>query len=155
MYIRKNTSNSINIIIILNIKTLFFAFNKISISLNNDKSLSITVYFGKKRGLATTSDFSKEAIESCLAAACDIAKFTGEDKAFGLASSKLFPKKEIELDLYHPFEGSQDAMIAKALVAEKAALSFDKRINNSFIFNLINTYKPSSIFLKTIHVKLI
>ena len=102
-----------------------------SVSLNNDKSLSITVYFGKKRGIATTSDFSKEAIESCLAAACDIAKFTGEDKAFGLASSKLFPKKEIELDLYHPFEGSQDAMIAKALVAEKAALSFDKRISNS------------------------
>ena len=102
-----------------------------SVSLNNDKSLAITVYFGKKRGMATTSDFSKNAIESCLAAACDIAKFTGEDKAFGLASSKLFPKKEIELDLYHPFEDSQDAMIAKALLAEKAALSFDKRISNS------------------------
>jgi PmbA protein len=102
-----------------------------SISLNNDKSLSITVYFGKKRGVATTSDFSKEAIASCLAAACDIAKFTGIDEAFGLASSKLFPKEEIELDLYHPYGDSQDDMIEKALVAEKAALSFDERINNS------------------------
>ena len=102
-----------------------------SVTLNNDKSLSITVYFGKKRGIATTSDFSKEAIESCLTAACDIAKFTGEDKAFGLASSKLYPKKDIELDLYHPFEDSQDAMIAKVLVVEKTALSFDKRISNS------------------------
>lgn len=102
-----------------------------SVTLNNDKSLSITVYFGKKRGIATTSDFSKEAIESCLAAACDIAKFTGEDKAFGLASSKLYPKKDIELDLYHPFEDSQDAMIAKVLVVEKTALLFDKRISNS------------------------
>ena len=102
-----------------------------SVTLNNDKSLSITVYFGKKRGIATTSDFSKEAIESCLAAACDIAKFTGEDKAFGLASSKLYPKKDIELDLYHPFEDSQGAMIAKVLVVEKTALSFDKRISNS------------------------
>jgi PmbA protein len=102
-----------------------------SVTLNNDKSLSITVYFGKKRGIATTSDFSKEAIESCLAAACDIAKFTGEDKAFGLASSKLYPKKDIELDLYHPFEDSQDAMIAKVLVVEKTALSFDRRISNS------------------------
>jgi len=102
-----------------------------SVTLNNDKSLSITVYFGKKRGIATTSDFSKEAIESCLAAACDIAKFTGEDKAFGLASSKLYPKKDIELDLYHPFEDSQDAMIAKVLIVEKTALSFDKRISNS------------------------
>ena len=102
-----------------------------SVTLNNDKSLSITVYFGKKRGIATTSDFSKEAIESCLAAACDIAKFTGEDKAFGLASSKLYPKKDIELDLYHPFEDSQDAMITKVLVVEKTALSFDKRISNS------------------------
>lgn len=102
-----------------------------SVTLNNDKSLSITVYFGKKRGIATTSDFSKEAIVSCLAAACDIAKFTGEDKAFGLASSKLYPKKDIELDLYHPFEDSQDAMIAKVLVVEKTALLFDKRISNS------------------------
>ena len=102
-----------------------------SVTLNNDKSLSITVYFGKKRGIATTSDFSKEAIESCLAAACDIAKFTGEDNAFGLASSKLYPKKDIELDLYHPFEDSQDAMIAKVLIVEKTALSFDKRISNS------------------------
>ena len=102
-----------------------------SVTLNNDKSLSITVYFGKKRGIATTSDFSKEAIESCLAAACDIAKFTGEDKAFGLASSKLYPKKDIELDLYHPFEDSQDVMIAKVLIVEKTALSFDKRISNS------------------------
>ena len=102
-----------------------------SVTLNNDKSLSITVYFGKKRGIATTSDFSKEAIESCLAAARDIAKFTGEDKAFGLASSKLYPKKDIELDLYHPFKDSHDAMIAKVLVVEKTALSFDKRISNS------------------------
>ncbi|MBT3826400.1 MAG: metalloprotease PmbA [Nitrosomonadales bacterium] len=102
-----------------------------SVSLNNDKSLSITVYFGKKRGVATTSDFSKDAITSCIEAACDIAKFTGEDKAFGLASSALFPKKKIELDLYHPFEESQDSMITKALTAEKAALGFDKRVSNS------------------------
>ncbi|MBT5150543.1 MAG: peptidase C69, partial [Nitrosomonadales bacterium] len=102
-----------------------------SVSLNNDKSLSITVYFGKKKGVATTSDFSKDAITSCIEAACDIAKFTGEDKAFGLASSALFPKKKIELDLYHPFEESQDSMITKALTAEKAALGFDKRVSNS------------------------
>ena len=102
-----------------------------SVSLNNDKSLSITVYFGKKRGVATTSDFSKEAISSCIDAACDIAKFTGEDKAFGLASASLFPKKKIELDLYYPFEESQDEMINCALEAEKAALAFDKKIDNS------------------------
>ena len=33
-----------------------------SISLNNDKSLSITVYFGKKRGVATTSDLVKRLL---------------------------------------------------------------------------------------------
>ena len=102
-----------------------------SVSLNNDKSMTITAYFGKKRGIATTSDFSKSSILSCIEAACDIAKFTGEDKAFGLAESSLFPKKEMELDLFHPYEGTQDEMVKKALKAEKAALIFDEKIKNS------------------------
>ena len=42
-----------------------------------------------------------------------------------------FQKKKIELDLYYPFEESQDEMINYALETEKAALAFDKKIDNS------------------------
>src|SRR5438105_14269225 len=47
---------------------------------NRDKSLGITVYIGKKRGNAATSDFSIPAIEQTVKAAYDIARFTAEDE---------------------------------------------------------------------------
>src|SRR6476659_2257544 len=44
-----------------------------------DKSLGITVYVGKRRGNASTSDFTRAAIEQTVKAAYDIARFTAED----------------------------------------------------------------------------
>ncbi|MEO7399263.1 MAG: DNA gyrase modulator, partial [Polaromonas sp.] len=55
-----------------------------SVERNRDKSLGITVYVGKKRGNAATSDFSKAAIKQTVKAAYDIARFTAEDETSGL-----------------------------------------------------------------------
>jgi PmbA protein len=46
---------------------------------NRDKSLGVTVYVGHRRGNASTSDFSLEAIQQTVQAAYDIARFTAED----------------------------------------------------------------------------
>ncbi|HMT64653.1 MAG TPA: DNA gyrase modulator, partial [Ottowia sp.] len=46
---------------------------------NRDKSLGVTVYLGQRRGNASTSDFSRAAIERTVQAAYDIARFTAED----------------------------------------------------------------------------
>ena len=43
---------------------------------HNNKSLGITVYVGQRRGNASTSDFSRPAIERTAQAAYDIARFT-------------------------------------------------------------------------------
>src|SRR5512141_1627149 len=51
---------------------------------NRDKSLGVTVYVGKRRGNASTSDFSRTALEQTVRAAHDIARFTAEDPAAGL-----------------------------------------------------------------------
>src|SRR5512133_3857320 len=51
---------------------------------NRDKSLGVTVYVGQRRGNASTSDFSRAAIEQTVQAAYDIARFTAEDPAAGL-----------------------------------------------------------------------
>ena len=51
---------------------------------NRDKSMGITVYVGQRRGNASSSDFSKAAIEQTVRAAFDIARFTAEDPAAGL-----------------------------------------------------------------------
>ncbi|HEX3140567.1 MAG TPA: DNA gyrase modulator, partial [Rhizobacter sp.] len=51
---------------------------------NRDKSMGVTVYIGQRRGNASTSDFSREALAQTVRAAYDIARFTAEDPAAGL-----------------------------------------------------------------------
>src|SRR5215207_5043663 len=51
---------------------------------NRDKSLGITVYVGNRRGNASTSDYSRPAIERTVQAAYDIARFTAQDPVAGL-----------------------------------------------------------------------
>ena len=52
---------------------------------NRDKSLVVTVYFGKRTGSASTSDFTSTAVEDTVRAACTIAKYTAVDEHSGLA----------------------------------------------------------------------
>jgi PmbA protein len=98
---------------------------------NRDKSLSVTVYVGKKRGNAGTSDFSQAAIERTVQAAFDIAKFTAEDLMSGLPDADQIANDHQELDLYHPWniDGEQAAQLA--LRCEAAAFEANPRITNS------------------------
>ena len=101
---------------------------------NRDKSLGISVYLGQRRGNASTSDFSAQAIRDTVRAAYDIARFTAEDEFAGLpdaADLALDASQRPELDLFHPWaiDAAQAAEIA--LRCEAAALAVDKRITNS------------------------
>lgn len=102
-----------------------------TVELNNGKSLSVTVFYGHRQGIASTSDFSKIALESCVDAACQIAKYTAEDKAFGLANSSLYCSDIKDLNIYNSYFDSQDLMIEKVIECEEEALKFDRRITNS------------------------
>ena len=102
-----------------------------TIELNNGKSLSTTVFFGHHQGIASTSDFSNDALESCVKAACQIAKYTAEDKAFGLADPRLYSKDVKDLNIYNAYFDTQELMIQKVLECEDYALSFDSKITNS------------------------
>src|SRR4051812_3067588 len=81
---------------------------------NRDKSLGVTVYVGKRRGNASTSDFSSAAIEQTVQAAYDIARFTAEDPFAGLpdAQDVAKPDEQPDLDLFHPWD----------ITSEKAAV---------------------------------
>lgn len=96
-----------------------------------DKGLSVLVYFGHRKGFASTSDLSKTAIEETVAAACNIAKFTQEDDCSGLAEPDLMAYDYPDLDLYHPWDITVDQAIEQAKTCEKLAMSMDKRITNS------------------------
>ena len=101
---------------------------------NRDKSLGISVYLGQRRGNASTSDFSRAALEQTVRAAWDIARFTAEDPAAGLPEeADLATAQEVarDLDLFHPWQidASQAAELARR--CEQAAFDTDRRITNS------------------------
>jgi PmbA protein len=100
---------------------------------NRDKSLGVTVYVGKRRGNASTSDFSNAAIEQTVQAAYDIARFTAEDSFAGLPDEgDIAPAGEQpDLDLFHPWDITSEKAAQIALECEAAAFKTDKRITNS------------------------
>jgi PmbA protein len=96
-----------------------------------DRSMGITVYFGQRKGSASTADFSLDAVRATVAKACSIARFTAEDACAGLADPALMALSPPNLDLAHPWDVTADAAIEIAKACEAAALGFDSRINNS------------------------
>jgi PmbA protein len=96
-----------------------------------DRSMGITVYFGQRKGSASTADFSMDAVRATVAKACSIARFTASDECAGLADPVLMAKAPPDLDLSHPWDVSADRAIEIAKSSEAAALGFDSRINNS------------------------
>ena len=103
-----------------------------TVEYNRDKGLGITVYFGHRRGNASTSDLSPDAIERTVDAACAIARHTAEDEAAGLPDAdRLYVGDAPELDLFHPWGLTVEEAIEIARRTEAAALAVDKRITNS------------------------
>jgi len=101
---------------------------------NRDKSLGVTVYVGKRRGNASTSDFSRTALEQTVRAAHDIARFTAEDPAAGLPEVEdlAFGAAAVrDLDLFHPWPIVAEQAVEIAQRCEAAALEVDRRITNS------------------------
>ncbi len=98
---------------------------------NRDKGLGITVYFGQRKGSASTSDFSAQAIRESVKAACDIARYTEADEYAGLADAQQMATDIPDLDLYHHWDLSAEQAIEIAGKCEDAARSFDQRISNS------------------------
>ncbi|MDB5786938.1 metalloprotease PmbA [Caballeronia mineralivorans] len=98
---------------------------------NRDKMVGVTVFIGNKRGNASTSDFTRAALKDTVAAAYNIARFTAEDSAAGLAEAELLEMAPQDLDLYHPWDIDAEEAADLARRAEDAAFAVDKRIQNS------------------------
>lgn len=118
---------------------------------HRDQGLNLTVYMGQRTGSASTSDISPEAIEDTVEAACNIARFTGEDEYTGLAPEELMLKDPLAnegLDLYHPWDLPAEHAIEIARECETAARDFDPRIINSDGAS-ISTYSGVSVIANT------
>jgi PmbA protein len=98
---------------------------------HRDQGLEVTVYFGQRKGSASTTDMREFAIVETVAKACSLASFTAEDDAGGLADAGRMATKFPDLELYHHWELDADQAIRIATDCEAAALGQDKRITNS------------------------
>ena len=113
-----------------------------------DRSMGVTVYFGQRKGSASTADFSLDAVRATVAKACSIARFTAEDACSGLADAALMARSPPDLDLAHPWSISADLAIEIARSCEAAALAHDARINNSEGASL-NTHQGLHVYGNT------
>lgn len=102
-----------------------------SLEFQNDRDLGVTVYFGQRKGNASTGDLSEHGIAEAVKAACAIASVTGEDPCSGLADASLMAQKFPDLDLDHPWNLSPEAAVDLARECEAVALAVDARITQS------------------------
>jgi PmbA protein len=91
----------------------------------------VTVFLGGRKGSATTTDFSRAALEDTVAAARRIAEHGEADPHAGLAAACHLATTVPDLNLDHPWELDAEQAIALALECERAALGHEPRIRQS------------------------
>lgn len=96
-----------------------------------DRGVSITVYFGKRKGSASTADLQPESIATTIDQACAIARHTEEDSAAGLADAERMATEFPNLDLWHPWDIDAERAIRIGIECEAAGRDTDARITNS------------------------
>lgn len=96
-----------------------------------DQGLGITVYFGQRKGSASSTDLSPASLKETVTAACSIARSTSEDTFAGLPDPEMLATEFPDLDLYHPWSIEVDQAIDIATDCENAARFYDQEICNS------------------------
>ncbi len=98
---------------------------------SRDRGVGITVYFGQRKGGASSADLSPGSIDESLDMACSIARLAEPDPCHGLADPEQMATEPVELDGWHPWEIAPDQAIELATRCEHAALGCDPLIKNS------------------------
>ena len=102
-----------------------------TVEYQRDRGLGITVYFGKKKGSASTADLAAAAVRDMVEKACSIARYTAADDCAGLPDAETLARDIPELDLDHPWALAPDEAIRLARACEAAGLAVDARLTNS------------------------
>lgn len=98
---------------------------------HRDQGLGVTVYFGQRKGSASSTDLSEASMMETVAAACSFARYGNEDPCAGLPESAWLATEFPDLDLFHPWPLTADRAIELAVACEQAARSHDQEIVNS------------------------
>jgi PmbA protein len=102
-----------------------------TVEYQRDRGLAVTVYFGKRKGSASTADLAPSAVLETVGKACAIARYTAEDPYAGLIEPEALARDIPDLDLDHPWELTPERAIEIARGCEAAGLAVDARVRNS------------------------
>jgi PmbA protein len=102
-----------------------------TVEATRDRGIAVTVYFGQRKGSASTADMRDDSLEATVAQACAIATFTEADPDAGLADAELMASTQREFDSWHPWELDAANAVDIALACEQAGRDADARIANS------------------------
>lgn len=102
-----------------------------TVEYQRDRGVGVTVYFGKRKGSASTADLSAKAVRETVEKACTIASYTAEDDCAGLADPEELARDIPDLQLDHPWSVTPDDAVAMARACEAAGLAVDPRLTNS------------------------
>ncbi|MEJ2654960.1 MAG: metalloprotease PmbA [Acidihalobacter sp.] len=115
---------------------------------HRDKGLGLTLFFGQRKGNASTADLSDAGIAEAVAAAAAIARHTAEDPYAGLPEAELMAGSYPDLDLDHPWGIEAQDAVELAQRCEAAARGHDPRISNSEGAN-VNSYRGTVVYGNT------
>lgn len=96
-----------------------------------ERVLTLSAWIGRRKGCASTSDFSERSLEAAVQAAVDIARVSAEDPVAGLPEAEDLQADMRDLSLWHPFEGGVEEAVRLASAVEEAVFEADERIVNS------------------------
>ena len=102
-----------------------------TVEATRDRGVALTVYFGQRKGSASTADLREDSLVATVDQACAIARFTEDDPAAGLADAALMATTLREFDSWHPWALEADEAVEIALACEQAGRDADPRIGNS------------------------
>lgn len=107
-----------------------------TVEATRDRGIAVTVYFGQRKGSASTADLREDSLAATVDQACAIARFTEDDPAAGLADAGLMAVPGADgrfpgFDGWHPWALDADTAVDLALACEAAGRDADSRIANS------------------------
>jgi PmbA protein len=102
-----------------------------TIEYHRDRGMAVTVYFGHRKGSASTADLRPAAVSQTVAKACAIARHTASDECAGLADADAMASAFPDLDLDHPWQLEPEQAVEIARECEAAGLALDARLCNS------------------------
>ncbi|MGP8032712.1 MAG: metalloprotease PmbA [Steroidobacteraceae bacterium] len=102
-----------------------------TVEYQRDRGLAVTVYFGQRKGSASTADLGRAAVTETVTKACAIARYTAQDPYAGLVEPEALARDIPDLDLDHAWELTPERAIELARGCEAAGLAVDARVANS------------------------